>query len=56
MQERRREIRLEVEETYSNKPRRPHLVTNRSKGSASFLVLQGGGEQDVVRLLQKDAH
>jgi quercetin dioxygenase-like cupin family protein len=55
MQEPKEEIRLEVGETYSIKPRRPHLVTNGGEGSATFLVLQGVGEYDFVPLLEKDA-
>ena len=51
MQEPKEEIRLEVGETYSIKPRRPHLVTNGGEGSATFLVLQGVGEYDYVPLV-----
>ena len=42
-------------ETYSVKPRRPHLVTNGGDVSATFLVLQGIGEYDFVPLLERDA-
>ena len=55
MQDPKEEIRLEVGQTYSVKPRRPHLVTNGGEGSATFLVLQGVGEYDFVPLLEKDA-
>lgn len=44
------EVRLGPAETYSVKPRRPHLVTNGGDGSATFLVLQGIGEYDFVPL------
>jgi quercetin dioxygenase-like cupin family protein len=37
-------------DTYSVKPRRPHLVTNAADSSATFLVLQGIGEYDYVPL------
>ena len=37
--------------TYTVSPRRPHLVTNAGKASATFLVLQGMGEYDFVPLL-----
>jgi hypothetical protein len=56
MQESREEIRLEVGETYSIMPRRPHLVTDGSEGSVSFLMLNGVGGYDLVPLLEKDAH
>jgi quercetin dioxygenase-like cupin family protein len=35
-------------ETYTVRPRRPHLVTNAGEGSTVFLVLQGVGEYDYV--------
>ena len=35
-------------ETYTVRPRRPHLVTNAGEGSAIFLVLQGFGEYDFI--------
>lgn len=38
-------------ETYSVRPRRPHLVTNAGDRSATFLVLQGIGEYDYVPLV-----
>ncbi len=45
------EIRLAPGDTYSIKPRRPHLVANGGEGSATFLVLQGIGEYDFVPLV-----
>jgi quercetin dioxygenase-like cupin family protein len=45
------EVRLGPAETYSVRPGRPHLVTNGSDGSATFLVLQGIGEYDYVPLV-----
>jgi mannose-6-phosphate isomerase-like protein (cupin superfamily) len=44
------EVTLEVGQTYSVPPRRPHLVTNAGEASAIFLVLQGMGEHDFVAL------
>jgi quercetin dioxygenase-like cupin family protein len=44
------EVRLGPGETYSVRPRRPHLVTNGGNRSATFLVLQGIGEYDYVPL------
>jgi hypothetical protein len=43
-------VRLGPGDTYSVKPRRPHLVTNGGDTSATFLVLQGLGEYDFVPL------
>jgi mannose-6-phosphate isomerase-like protein (cupin superfamily) len=43
------EIRLVPGETYTVRPRRPHLVTNSGGDSAVFLVLQFG-EYDFVPL------
>ncbi|HEV2863913.1 MAG TPA: cupin domain-containing protein [Pyrinomonadaceae bacterium] len=37
-------------ETYSVRPRRPHLVVNGGDCSATFLILQGIGEYDYVPL------
>jgi mannose-6-phosphate isomerase-like protein (cupin superfamily) len=37
-------------ETYTVRPRRPHLVANDGNRSATFLVLQGIGEYDFVPL------
>ena len=45
------EVRLGPGDTYSVKPRRPHLVANNGEGSATFLVLQGIGEYDFVPLV-----
>jgi quercetin dioxygenase-like cupin family protein len=48
------EVRLGPGDTYTVKPRRPHLVANGGDASATFLVLQGIGEYDFVPLVQKD--
>ena len=45
------EVRLGSGDTYSVKPRRPHLVVNGGDSSATFLVLQGIGEYDFVPLV-----
>lgn len=45
------EVRLAPGETYTVKPRRPHLVVNGGDTSATFLVLQGIGEYDYVPLV-----
>ena len=55
MQDPKEEVKLAPGETCSVKPRRPHLVTNAGKDSATFLVLQGIGEYDFVLLLGRDA-
>ena len=47
------EVRLGPGDTYSVRPRRPHLVSNGGDASATFLVLQGIGEYDFVPLGQK---
>jgi len=44
------EVKLGVGETFAVAPRRPHLVANGGENSATFLVLQGGGEYDYVPL------
>ena len=44
------QIALEPGETYSVRARRPHLVTNDTDTSTTFLVLQGIGEYDFVPL------
>ncbi len=44
------EVPLAPGETYSVRPGRPHLVTNASDSSTTFLVLQGVGEYDYVPL------
>jgi len=51
MRDPKEEIRLGSGETYSVKPYRPHLVTNDSESSTTFLVLQGIGEYDYVPLV-----
>jgi quercetin dioxygenase-like cupin family protein len=49
------EVRLGPGETYSVRPRRHHLVTNGGDRSATFLILQGGGEYDFVPLAKNPA-
>ena len=44
------EVRLAPSETYSVRPRRPHLVINCGPTAATFLILQGIGEYDFVPL------
>lgn len=44
------EVLLGPGDTYSVRPRRPHLVTNGGDRSATFLVLQGIGDYDYVPL------
>ena len=51
LREPREEVRLGPGDTYSVKPRRPHLVVNGGEVSATFLVLQGIGEYDFVPLV-----
>lgn len=51
LREPKEEVRLGPRDTYSVKPRRPHLVTNGGDASATFLVLQGFGEYDLVPLV-----
>ncbi|MFZ1909793.1 MAG: cupin domain-containing protein [Burkholderiales bacterium] len=53
LREPKEEVRLGPGETYTVAPRRPHLVTNGGKASATFLVLQGIGEYDFVPLVNK---
>lgn len=50
LREPKEEIRIAPGETYSVRPRRPHLVTNGGQTPATFLVLQGIGEYDFVPL------
>lgn len=50
LREPKEEVRLGPGDTYTVKPRRPHLVTNGGDASATFLVLQGIGEYDFVPL------
>lgn len=54
LQQPKEEVRLAAGQTYAVPPRRPHLVTNPTQGSATFLVLQGMGQYDFVPLLEKD--
>lgn len=51
LREPKEEVRLGPGDTYSVKPRRPHLVVNGGDASATFLVLQGIGEYDFVPLV-----
>ena len=44
------EVRLGPGETFSVRPKRPHLVVNGGDASATFLVLKGIGEYDLVPL------
>ena len=44
------EILLMPSDTYSVRPHRPHLVTNDGSVSTTFLVLQGIGDYDFIRL------
>ncbi|MBM3356825.1 MAG: cupin domain-containing protein [Betaproteobacteria bacterium] len=50
LREPKEEVELGPGDTYSVPPRRPHLVTNGGRTSATFLVLQGLGEYDFVPL------
>lgn len=50
LREPKEEVRLGPGDTYTVKPRRPHLVVNGGDTSATFLVLQGLGEYDFVPL------
>ena len=47
------EVRLGPGDSYTVKPRRPHLVANGGDDSATFLVLQGVGEYDFVPLVER---
>ncbi len=51
LREPKEEIRLGPGDTYSVRPRRPHLVTNAGDASATFLVLQGIGQYDYIPLV-----
>jgi quercetin dioxygenase-like cupin family protein len=53
LQDPKENVTLERGETYSVRPRRPHLVTNAGETSATFLVLQGIGEYDFVPLVAR---
>jgi quercetin dioxygenase-like cupin family protein len=44
------QIRLGPGATFSVAARRPHSIANDSQSSATFLVLQGGGEYDYIPL------
>jgi quercetin dioxygenase-like cupin family protein len=55
LREPKEEVWLSPGDTYSVKPRRPHLVTNGGDTSATFLVLQGIGEFDFVPLVEQPA-
>lgn len=48
-------IRLEAHQIYAVAAKRPHLVTNPGESSATFLVLQGGGEYDNIQLTELQA-
>jgi quercetin dioxygenase-like cupin family protein len=50
LREPKEEVKLAAGETFSVAPLRPHLVVNGGESSATFLVLQGGGEYDYVPL------
>jgi quercetin dioxygenase-like cupin family protein len=54
LREPKEEVRLGPGDTYSVRPRRPHLVTNSGNASATFLVLQGIGEYDYISLGQPE--
>jgi quercetin dioxygenase-like cupin family protein len=51
LREPQEEVRLGPGNTYSVRPRRPHLVANDGECSATFLLLQGIGEYDYVPLV-----
>jgi quercetin dioxygenase-like cupin family protein len=50
LREPKEEVGLSPGQTYAVRPRRPHLVTNGSDSTATFLVLQGIGEYDFITL------
>jgi quercetin dioxygenase-like cupin family protein len=50
LQRPKEEVCLSPGQTFSVRPKRPHLVTNAGDTSAVFLVLQGIGEYDFVPL------
>lgn len=54
LQDPKEDIVLEPGNTYTVRPERPHLVTNASGGSTTFLVLQGIGSYDYVPLTSQD--
>jgi mannose-6-phosphate isomerase-like protein (cupin superfamily) len=45
------EILLRPGDTYSVRPRQPHMVTNTGSTSATFLVLQGKGDYDFLSVI-----
>jgi quercetin dioxygenase-like cupin family protein len=51
LREPKQEVLLNPGDKYSVIPKRPHLVTNGSNVSATFLVLQGIGEYDYIPLV-----
>ena len=51
LREPKEEAQLGPGDSYTVKPRRPHLVVNGGDNSATFLVLQGIGEYDFVPLV-----
>ena len=51
LREPKEEVRMEVGDTYTVEPRRPHLVINGGERSSTFLILQGVGEYDYVPLV-----
>lgn len=51
LQQPKQEIRLGPGESYAVAAGRPHLVTNASDTSMTFLVLQGVGEYDYIPLV-----
>jgi quercetin dioxygenase-like cupin family protein len=51
LQNPKEEVRLAPGESFTVKPKRPHLVINGGDASATFLVLQGIGEYDFVPLV-----
>ena len=53
LREPKEDVRLGPGDTYSVRPRRPHLVVNDGESSATFLVIQGVGEYDYVPLARK---
>jgi quercetin dioxygenase-like cupin family protein len=53
MQDPKEAVRLSPGETYTVRPKRPHLVTNAGDTSAVFLVLQGVGEYDFIPLTKR---
>ena len=55
MQQPKEEVRLAAGQTYTVPARRPHLVANGGRASATFLVLQGMGEYDFVPLVAERA-